>query len=89
MYDGDINKGETDMTKTIKINRGLYEFTYKGRTFQVEDMFIASDGESRKRSDWNVYEMDHFGGREWCNDFVSKRDAIQRTILAVDAVDYV
>jgi hypothetical protein len=73
------------MITATRINTGLYQFTYKGRTFQIEDQFIATDGESKIRSDWNAYEMDRFGGREWCNDYMTKRAAIRQTIAAVDA----
>lgn len=72
--------------RTTKINTGLYQFTHKGRTFQVEDTFVASDGQSQFRNDWNVYEMTGHDGlrREWCNDYMTKRTAIARTVEAVD-----
>lgn len=69
--------------KTTKIAAGLYELTYQGRTFQIEDQLQASDGEGQPG--WMVYEMNAHGDREFCNDYMTKRAAIARTVDAVDA----
>jgi endo-1,4-beta-D-glucanase Y len=67
---------------TTKINTGLYQFTHKGRTFQVENINTASDGDISTA--WMVYEMRSFS-REYLNDYATKRAAVARTIAAVDA----
>lgn len=67
---------------TRKINNGLYEFTYKGRTFQIENIHTASDGELAHG--WNAFEMNRHGGRDYLMDYNTKRTAIVRTIEAVD-----
>ena len=69
------------MVKTTKINRGLYTFTHKGRTFQVENIGVASDGEVAPA--WMVYEMVD-DEREFWKDYTTKRDAIQCTIEELD-----
>ena len=61
------------MTVT-KITKGLYEISYTGRTFQVEDIRQASDGELA--AGWMLYEIVR-GNREYINDFGTKRSAIK------------
>lgn len=61
------------MAQTKKINRGLYQMEYKGRTFQIENINIASDGEIPVA--WMLYEMVN-GERDFWNDFVSKKNCI-------------
>jgi hypothetical protein len=68
---------------TKRITPGLYEFTYKGRTFQVEDLAQFVDAPLFK-SDWQAYEITAHGNRVWLNDFMTKRAAIHQTIVAVD-----
>lgn len=61
--------------KTKKINRGLYEFVSDGRTFQVENINTASDGEVPTA--WMLYEINKHGEREFWNDFATKRQALK------------
>lgn len=69
------------MSKIIskKINKGLYEVTVSGRTFEIEDNYQArGDGEGFK-NDWNLFEMKDFGNganREYCQSFSSKKQAM-------------
>lgn len=69
------------LDQTKRINTGIYEFTYKGRVFQVEDIGKTSGGECMPG--WMAYEM--FGNRrEYTNDYMTKRAAVANTIAAVD-----
>ena len=68
--------------KTTKISSGLYTFDYKGRTFQIEDIKQAKDGEGLPG--WFAYEM-YGDKREYLNDYMTKKRAIAKTIEAVDA----
>jgi hypothetical protein len=68
------------MISTIRINAGLYQFHLRGRTFQVEDIKRASDGECG--AGWVAYEM-HGNRREYLNDYSTKRAAIERTVIGV------
>jgi hypothetical protein len=70
--------------RTTKITTGLYQLTYQGRVFQIEDHYQASDGQSAPG--WMAYEMTgpDFDRREYLNDYVTKRSAIANTIAAVD-----
>lgn len=76
------------MTHTVKrLNTGVYELSYKGRTFEIEDIKRASDGDCLPG--WMAYEIitNKAGDprRQYLNDYATKRDAIARTIAAVDA----
>lgn len=59
-----------------RITSGLYWVHCKGRVFQVEDHYQATDGEGQPG--WMLYEMvgEDFGRREFWNDFCTKRAAI-------------
>lgn len=72
------------MTAAIKrLNTGLYELSYEGRVFQVEDHSRASDGDGM--SGWMLYEINKHGEREWWNDFTTKREAIAAVIDELSA----
>jgi endo-1,4-beta-D-glucanase Y len=63
--------------KTTRLNTGLYEVTHEGRTFEIEDINQASDGEIPRA--WMLYEIID-GNRDWWNDFHSLRYA--KAVLA-------
>lgn len=73
--------------KVTRLNTGVYQLTYKGRVFEIEDIKRASDGECLPG--WMVYEMvTNKAGetrRVYMDDRSTKRDAIARTLAAVDA----
>jgi hypothetical protein len=68
------------MISTIRINAGLYQFCLRGRTFQVEDIKRASDGNCG--AGWIAYEM-YGNRREYLNDYATKRTAVERTVIDV------
>ena len=68
--------------QTKKISAGIYGFTYKGHSFEVENMAVGSDGET---TGWFVFIQEPNGDREFVNDYDTKRFAIKRTIERVDA----
>ncbi len=67
--------------KTTKVTTGIYTFTYKGHVFEVENMAVGSDGETKG---WFVFIKDKDGDREYVMDYDTKWFAIQRTIERVD-----
>jgi hypothetical protein len=67
---------------TTRITAGLYQLTYQGRTFQIEDLAQASDGDVQPG--WVAYEMQG-DVRVYLSDHGTKRQAVARTIAAVDA----
>lgn len=71
--------------KTTKVTTGIYRFTYKGRTFEVENMAVGSDGETKG---WFVFEVDKNGNREFDTDYDTKRFAVKRTMDRVDADEF-
>ena len=68
------------MTKTTRIAPGLYEMTYAGRTFQIEDIGRASDGDCG--AGWIAYEVSKHGNRIYLDDYSTKRAAIEWTVRA-------
>jgi len=71
-----------DRVKTTKTTTGIYRFSYKGREFEVENMAVGSDGETKG---WFMFELEADGDREYINDYDTKRFAIARTIERIDA----
>ena len=67
--------------KTTRRTTGIYGFSYKGRNFEVENMAVGSDGETKG---WFVFELEANGDREFVNDYDTKRFAIKRTIERID-----
>lgn len=65
-----------------RLNTGLYEVSYKGRVFQVEDIARASDGDCLPG--WMLYEMEG-DKRSYWNDFGTKRAAVAAIVSGVDA----
>jgi hypothetical protein len=57
------------MTKTTRIAPGIYSLTNAGKTYEVERY---PDGS------WLTFVVN--GGREYLNDFATKRDAIASII---------
>ncbi len=67
--------------KTTRRTTGIYSFSYKGRNFEVENMAVGSDGETKG---WFVFELDANGDREFDMDYDTKWYAIKRTIERID-----
>jgi hypothetical protein len=69
------------MTKTKRIQSGLYEVTINGRVFQIEELGQHSYGECA--SGWMLYEMKG-DVREFWNDFATKRAAVAAIVDSVN-----
>lgn len=70
----------TAALKTRRINTGLYEVKIAGRTFEIEDIGRASDGEIPAA--WMLYEIHgEIETREFWKDFGALR-AAKAAILA-------
>lgn len=64
------------MTKSTRIVSGLYEVKIHGRTFHVEDEYQAR-GDGNGRNQWNLFEVDAEGKREYWQTFYTKRQVLE------------
>lgn len=62
------------MIKSKRIQSGLYEVTFKDRTFQIEELGQHSYGDCAPG--WMLYEIEGENERQFWNDFGTKRQAM-------------